>query len=120
MTQSKQSHTIHQGHSHSHGPNCGHKAVKHNDHTDYLHEGHLHRMHESHVDEHTLEVTTSNPSQCTPQHVCSGHTKDHRHGVNCGHESIPHDDHIDYIVEGHLHHSHTDHCDDHGKISFQL
>ena len=35
---------------------------------------------------------------------------------NCGHEKIPHGDHIDYLVTGHLHHPHDGHCDDHGKI----
>jgi hypothetical protein len=23
---------------------------------------------------------------------------------------------VDYLVEGHLHHSHGDHCDDHGRV----
>ncbi len=41
----------HQGHEHRHGPNCGHKAIEHDDHIDYEHDGHLHRVHEDHVDE---------------------------------------------------------------------
>lgn len=41
----------HQGHEHTHGPNCGHKAVQHGDHTDYEHDGHYHRVHGDHVDE---------------------------------------------------------------------
>jgi hypothetical protein len=24
---------------------------------------------------------------------------------------------VDYLVEGHLHHPHGDHCDDHGPLS---
>lgn len=31
-----------EGHSHTHGPTCGHEAVIHEDHVDYLHDGHLH------------------------------------------------------------------------------
>ena len=41
----------HEGHVHRHGENCGHKAVKHGDHVDYLHDGHFHRVHGDHVDE---------------------------------------------------------------------
>jgi hypothetical protein len=41
----------HSDHAHKHGENCGHKAVKHGDHTDYEHDGHLHRVHGDHVDE---------------------------------------------------------------------
>jgi hypothetical protein len=37
----------------------------------------------------------------------------HEHGPNCGHPAVKHDDHIDYLVDGHLHHPHDGHCDDH-------
>jgi hypothetical protein len=47
------------GHEHKHGPKCGHKAVKHGDHTDYEHDGHYHAMHTDHVDDHGL-VNTHN------------------------------------------------------------
>jgi hypothetical protein len=30
---------------------------------------------------------------------------------------MPHGDHVDYLVNGHLHHPHGDHCDDHGLCS---
>jgi hypothetical protein len=110
-------HTQHPGqHLHVHGPNCGHTAVKHDDHTDYLHDGHLHHLHGDHVDDHRIEVTSANPTRCTPEHHCTGHDKTHVHGLNCGHESIPHGDHVDYLVDGHLHHAHGDHCDDHGVL----
>jgi hypothetical protein len=108
--------TKHEGHSHAHGPNCGHTSVRHNGHTDYLHDGHLHHPHEDHVDEHTLEAGTVNPSVCTPSHACVGHDKGHVHGSGCGHDAVPHDGHIDYLVLGHLHHPHGDHCDDHGPV----
>ncbi len=39
-------------HGHSHGDDCGHKAVKHGDHIDYVHDGHRHAMHGDHYDEH--------------------------------------------------------------------
>ena len=42
---------IHSHHEHQHGDGCGHKAVKHGDHVDYIHDGHLHRIHGKHVDE---------------------------------------------------------------------
>ena len=37
---------------HSHGPGCGHEAVPHAGHTDYLVGGHLHHPHGSHCDDH--------------------------------------------------------------------
>ena len=107
----------HPNHDHVHGPDCGHTAVKHGDHTDYLHDGHLHHPHGDHVDEHTIEVSATNPAACTPDHKCGGHDADHVHGPGCGHEAVPHGDHVDYLVDGHLHHPHGDHCDDHGSVT---
>lgn len=37
---------------HIHGPGCGHEAVPHGDHTDYLVEGRLHHPHGDHCDDH--------------------------------------------------------------------
>jgi hypothetical protein len=45
---------IHQNHDHVHGSGCGHEAVPHRDHIDYLHDGHLHYQHGDHVDEHAV------------------------------------------------------------------
>jgi hypothetical protein len=39
-------------HDHEHGPGCGHPAVEHGDHLDYVHDGHRHAPHEGHYDEH--------------------------------------------------------------------
>jgi zinc transport system permease protein len=39
-------------HEHEHGPTCGHPAVVHQDHVDYLHDGHRHAPHKDHYDEH--------------------------------------------------------------------
>jgi hypothetical protein len=30
---------------------------------------------------------------------------------------VPHGDHVDFLVEGHLHHPHDQHCDAHGLVS---
>jgi zinc transport system permease protein len=40
------------GHPHEHGPDCGHVAVQHGDHVDYVHDGHRHAVHGEHYDEH--------------------------------------------------------------------
>lgn len=45
-------HAIAEGHDHEHGPECGHEAVPHGDHVDYLHHGHRHAAHQGHYDEH--------------------------------------------------------------------
>ena len=106
----------HKGHQHMHGSGCGHPGVQHEGHTDYLHDGHLHNVHEGHVDEHKLGVGADNPAACTPQHACGAHDQAHKHGSSCGHAAVPHGDHVDYLVSGHLHHPHATHCDDHGAV----
>lgn len=111
------SHNPHDNHDHAHGPDCGHRAILHGDHTDYLHQGHLHHNHEGHVDDHVLDVSPKNPDACTPAHACGGHANNHVHGPNCGHAAVPHGDHVDYLVRGHLHHPHSTHCDDHGHVT---
>jgi len=109
-------HSTHSHHSHVHGPGCGHSAIRHDGHVDYAHDGHLHHPHEGHVDECAIAVDNSNPSACTPSHACNGHPRGHEHGPDCGHAAIPHGDHIDFLVSGHLHRPHDGHCDDHGAI----
>jgi hypothetical protein len=94
-------------------------AVEHDGHTDYLHDGHLHHVHGDHVDEHVFDATAKNPTGCTPNHACAGHDPKHVHGPSCGHEAVPHGRHVDYLVDGHLHHPHGDHCDDHGPVTVQ-
>jgi zinc transport system permease protein len=39
-------------HPHAHGDDCGHPAVPHGDHVDYVHDGHRHAPHGEHYDEH--------------------------------------------------------------------
>lgn len=111
-----QPHT-HANHTHQHGPGCGHTGITHDDHTDYLHDGHLHHPTSGGaVEEHTLPLGGNNPADCTPSHNCGAHPASHKHGTGCGHDTVPHGDHVDYLVSGHLHHPHGDHCDDHGKV----
>lgn len=43
---------VREEHPHVHGPDCGHTAVRHDDHVDYVHDGHRHAEHGSHYDEH--------------------------------------------------------------------
>jgi len=45
-------HDLSESHPHAHGPGCGHVAVSHGDHVDYVHDGHRHAPHGSHYDEH--------------------------------------------------------------------
>lgn len=109
-----QQHHVHGDHPHEHGTDCGHTAIKHDDHVDYLHDGHLHHPAGDEVEEHVLEVSDQNPAQC--QAADHDHEPNHRHGPGCGHEPVPHGDHVDYLVNGRLHHPHGDHCDDHGPV----
>jgi zinc transport system permease protein len=48
-------------HEHEHGPECGHPAVVHGDHVDYVHDGHRHAAHGSHYDEHGEHVEDGQP-----------------------------------------------------------
>jgi hypothetical protein len=50
------------------------------------------------------------PDECKP--IACGCN----HENNCGHEMVPHGDHMDYLVNGRLHHVYNGHCDDHGPV----
>ncbi len=45
-------HDVAEQHEHLHRDGCGHPAVQHGDHTDFIHEGHRHAAHADHYDEH--------------------------------------------------------------------
>lgn len=45
-------HDVSGTHPHVHGKDCGHPAVPHGDHVDYVHGGHRHAPHGEHYDEH--------------------------------------------------------------------
>ncbi len=105
----------HMAHDHDHGADCGHVAVAHLDHVDYLHDGHLHHVHMGHADEHVIAVTEANPDAHAP--VTLAHHGDHMHDADDGaHVMIPHGDHMDFLHDGHLHHLHGDHIDEHGPV----
>jgi hypothetical protein len=110
-------HTTHLDHSHAHGDKCGHTKIQHEGHVDYVHDGHLHHSHEGHVDEHALAVTATQPAACDASHPGGGHSAEHHHAKGCGHEQVPHGDHVDYLVGSHLHSAHGNHCDDHGAVA---
>jgi hypothetical protein len=103
-------HDTHHDHKHVHSEHCGHTRIRHNGHVDYLHDGHLHCEHDGHYDEHVLEVSATNPDHCSPTKCQCNHE-------GCGHAKVPHGDHVDFLVNGRLHHPHGDHCDDHGPVS---
>jgi zinc transport system permease protein len=48
-------------HEHEHGPDCGHPAIEHDSHVDYLHDGHRHAPHQGHYDEHDPLKTHDDP-----------------------------------------------------------
>ena len=103
-------HRIHEPHAHTHSAQCGHTRIQHGDHIDYVHNGHLHAEHDGHYDDHVIEISDTNQAVCAPIACACSHD-------DCGHEAIPHGDHMDYLCEGRLHHRHGDHCDDHGPIT---
>ncbi|MGI8650961.1 MAG: hypothetical protein ACR2KW_11395 [Rubrobacter sp.] len=106
---------IHSGHDHTHSTDCEHTAITHDGHTDYLHDGHLHHQQDDGtVEEHTLDIGGANPEGHNDHET--EHAEDHQHGPGCGHEAVPHGDHTDHLVDGHLHHPHESHCDDHGPV----
>ncbi|WP_283680381.1 hypothetical protein [Lentilactobacillus sp. Marseille-Q4993] len=95
---------------HVHSLECGHTKILHNGHVDYVEEnGHLHHQHEDHWDECKLEVTDLNPDG-------EVQVKAEVHDEYCGHETVPHGDHVDYLVNGRLQHVHDGHVDDHGAV----
>ncbi len=40
---------------------------------------------------------------------------DHEHGPDCGHPTVEHGDHVDYLHDGHRHAAHEEHYDEHGQ-----
>ncbi|MFZ0323738.1 MAG: metal ABC transporter permease [Actinomycetes bacterium] len=49
---SRRRHSPTEDHPHEHGPGCGHEAVSHEGHVDYVHGEHRHAAHGAHYDEH--------------------------------------------------------------------
>jgi hypothetical protein len=103
--------------SHEHTLHCGHVAVQHDGHIDYLRDGHMEHEEHGQIEEHRVLISDINPDVCTAGHECGGHETEHVHGPSCGHPAVPHGDHVDYLVNGHLHHQHDGHCDSHGPLA---
>ncbi len=47
------------------------------------------------------------------EHVEHHDIEAHEHGEGCGHETVDHGDHVDYIHDSHRHALHGDHYDEH-------
>nr|WP_260478718.1 hypothetical protein [Kibdelosporangium aridum] len=94
--------SAHHSESHEHGPDCGHVAIPHQDHVDYLHNGSLHR-----------QADPGRWMDCEPSRHRPHRAHRHVHGEGCGHVAIPHGDHLDYVHDGHRHAAHNGHYDDH-------
>lgn len=51
------------------------------------------------------------PLMARRHRVAERHT--HEHGSDCGHPTVPHKDHVDYLHDGHRHAAHGGHYDEH-------
>jgi hypothetical protein len=45
-----------------------------------------------------IPMVTFTIRSCSSDHRCGGHEAGHVHGPGCGHEAVPHGDHVDYRV----------------------
>eukprot|EP01114_Cavostelium_apophysatum_P015021 TRINITY_DN4013_c0_g1_i1.p1 TRINITY_DN4013_c0_g1~~TRINITY_DN4013_c0_g1_i1.p1 ORF type:complete len:382 (-),score=49.80 TRINITY_DN4013_c0_g1_i1:50-1195(-) len=101
---------------HHHHPSCGHLAIVHNGHIDFLNHSRLQHFHKASgmLSDHEL-TGDSYPSECAPINK-PHHETAHIHGPNCGHQTLQHDGHTDYLVDNVLHHFHNGHCDLHGEL----
>lgn len=100
--------------AHVHGPGCGHIAIRHGDHIDYLRDGHLHHPTAVGHELHVLAHEGHDHDHGTAHGTAAPH--DHVHGPGCGHPPISHAGHTDFLVGGRLEHPHGDHNDDHGTV----
>lgn len=108
----------HPAKTHAHNEKCGHTAVKHDTHMDYIDNGEFHAQHANHFDNHGLAVSASEPAarEVAANHKMTTDEKGHAHNDNCGHKKVQHGDHFDFIHNGHYHAVHADHTDEHGNI----
>ena len=121
--------------NHVHSSSCGHESVFHLDHLDFLVGNNLY-----HADgglcmsldgDDSLPAALSVSPPIVDEELALGyhlddplktpavlvhHEQVHRHTDNCGHEIVVHDGHLDYLVDGQLHHDHGNHCDHHGLV----
>jgi zinc transport system permease protein len=61
---------------------------------------------------HRARLRAPFPSLGAPEHEAT-ETHPHQHGPGCGHLAVPHDDHVDYVHDGHRHAEHGAHYDEH-------
>jgi hypothetical protein len=94
----------------------GRTGLRHHGHVDYLYQDRLVHLEAGREVDHVIEVTERNPDRCDPAHRAEA-MPGHVHGPDCGHERVPHGDHLDYLVMGRLQHPHGDHVDDHGPVT---
>ncbi len=104
--------------NHLHGENCGHQAVSHGNHVDYIAQGNFWtadgefhgsvEMVDSEVNRKISSITTH---------------ENHDHGPSCGHNSIKHCEnpectsyHYDFNHDGTYHAIHGGHWHNHGKF----
>ncbi len=93
-------------HPHVHDRFCGHAAIPHEGHVDFLHDGHVHHVHEDHVDDVDAIVDLASRHLSHMGHM-------HVHGDGCGHVEVPHEGHLDYVHGDHRHAGHHVHYDEH-------
>ncbi len=70
-------------HAHTHGPGCGHEAIVHGDHVDYLHDGHAHHEHWTEAGVHYDECHTCTCPHCTD--TCANCTRADCSCETCNH-----------------------------------
>ena len=115
---------------------CGHIVVRHQDHIGFLDNGVLHcKIPRDRIDESEYEFDTfiNDDSYVLVKHHFSlsdiplelsegkfaFDTKNHVLGVGCGHESVLHGDHYDYLINNQLIHINPENgnCENHGLIT---
>jgi len=101
-------------HDHQHAADCGHPAITHGDHQDYLHDGSFHAAHSGHYDHHGAEKVKSKGRESASESHQKAKAHDHKHENACGHEAVKHGDHEDYLHDGQYHAKHGSHYDLHG------
>lgn len=54
-------------------------------------------------------------ADCLPHDGHAGHT----HNDDCGHASVKHEEHVDYVHDTHRHAEHGGHWDEHSQVATQ-
>ena len=59
-----------------------------------------HKLMKGDVNDHECPGNEEECHATVAKATCTVDRVDHKHGPSCGHEIVPHDDHIDYFVGG--------------------